>query len=146
LERARAERVSSFLVELFEQSDPYKTRSNEVTARELLDKGAARITESLGEHPETLAALTGTMGQIYSRLGVPEHAIPLLEQARRAHETRHGAPNAEAATVANELGVALLDIGRLDEAKHALERALAIRTKVVGAESPEVAETLVDLG
>jgi serine/threonine protein kinase/tetratricopeptide (TPR) repeat protein len=146
LERARAERVSSFLVELFEQSDPYKTRSNEVTARELLDKGAARITESLGEHPETLAALTGTMGQIYSRLGVPEHAIPLLEQARRAHETRHGASNAEAATIANELGVALLDIGRLDEAKHALERALAIRTKVVGAESPEVAETLVDLG
>ncbi len=146
LERARAERVSSFLVELFEQSDPYKTRSNQVTARELLDKGAARIADQLGEHPETLAALTGTMGQIYNRLGVPDRAIPLLQQARKAHEARHGASNAEAAAITNELGVAFLDVGRLDEAKQELERALATRTKVFGAESSEVAETLVNLG
>ena len=42
-ERARAEEVSSFLVNLFKLSDPEENRGNQVTARELLDSGAKRL-------------------------------------------------------------------------------------------------------
>ena len=145
-QRLRAERVSSFLVELFEQSDPYKTRSNLVTARELLDKGAERITHGLMDHPETLAALTGTIGQIYTRLGVPDEAIPLLQRARSAQEAINGTASVQAAAITNELGVAFLASGRLQEAKAELERALETRKQQLGADSPEVAQTLMNLG
>jgi hypothetical protein len=46
-ERARAEEVSSFLVNLFKLSDPQENRGNQVTARELLDSGAKRLQAGL---------------------------------------------------------------------------------------------------
>ncbi len=146
LERGRAEYVSSFLIALFEQSDPYKARSNQVTARELLDRGAEQIAHRSTEHPETLAMLTGTMGRIYNRLGVPDRAITLLRQARTAYEALHGASDNQVAAMTNELGVALWSSGKLEEAKAELERALEIRKRNSGVESPEVAETLMNLG
>ncbi len=145
-ERARAERVSSFLVELFEQSDPYQTRGNQVTARELLDKGARQIDDRLTDHPETIAALAGTIGRIYNRLGASDEAVPLLQQARSANEALNGASNVEAAAIASELGIALLALGRLDEAKAELERALEIYSRDRGPDSREVAQTLMNLG
>src|ERR1700684_2760999 len=42
-ECARAEEVSSFLVNLFKLSDPGENRGNQVTAREILDSGAKRL-------------------------------------------------------------------------------------------------------
>ena len=67
-ERTRAEQVSSFLVELFELSDPSRSRGNQVTARELLDIGARRVSLGLADQPETRATLLGTIG---SRLRQP---------------------------------------------------------------------------
>ena len=61
-ERTRAEQVSSFLVELFELSDPSRSRGNQVTARELLDIGARRVSLGLADQPETRATLLGTIG------------------------------------------------------------------------------------
>ncbi len=56
-ERARAEEVSSFLVNLFKLSDPEENRGNQVTARELLDSGAKRLQAGLQDQPATKAAL-----------------------------------------------------------------------------------------
>jgi hypothetical protein len=50
-ERATAERVSGFLVDLFKVSDPSEARGNTITAREVLDKGAARIATELKDQP-----------------------------------------------------------------------------------------------
>ena len=84
-ERVRAEQVSSFMVDVFDLSDPYKGRGNEVTARELLDTGtqAGRITfrgASLRPAPRCM----GAMGRVYNRLGLGVEARPLLEKALRA--------------------------------------------------------------
>ena len=43
VEAATAREVSDFLVGLFEGSDPWKARGNEITAREVLDRGAEGI-------------------------------------------------------------------------------------------------------
>ena len=48
-EAATAQQVTEFLVQLFEVSDPSKARGNTITAREILDKGADRITQELKE-------------------------------------------------------------------------------------------------
>lgn len=145
VQRGRAEFISSFLITLFEQSDPYKARSNQVTARELLDRGAEQIAQRSTGHPETFAMLTGTMGQIYNRLGVPDRAIALLSQARAAYERLHDS-DVRVAAMTNELGIALLASGKLEQAHAELARALEMRTQLLGTDSPEVAETMMNLG
>ena len=67
-ERDRAQRVSSFLTDVFRVSDPSESRGNTITAREILDRGAAPYRSGSGNrtvgarHPEA-----------HHRPCVPEH-------------------------------------------------------------------------
>ena len=80
-EAAVANRVSEFLTELFQVSDPSEARGNSITAREILDRGADSIEEGLGDQPDVQAALMSTMGQVYQNLGLMQDAERLLERA-----------------------------------------------------------------
>ena len=75
-----AQRVSDFLTGLFEVSDPQQAQGREVTARELLDKGAQSI-HSLKDQPAVQATLMDTMGRVYHSLGLYDQAAELLEKA-----------------------------------------------------------------
>ena len=57
-----------------------------------------------------------------------------------------GEKSTRVGTVRNNLGFALLELGRAGEARRELEAALAIRAELLGAESAEVAQTLRILG
>ena len=80
-EQSRAERVSDFLIDVFKVSDPGQARGSTVTAREILDRGAARITEELHDEPDAAAAMMDVMGQVYANLGLYPRAQELLEAA-----------------------------------------------------------------
>jgi len=75
--------------------------------------------------------------------------VTVLEVLRRAHSTLEesftGQPETEA-TVRATLGATYLDLDRLEEAGAQLEKALAIRQRVLGPSHPDVAESLVALG
>ncbi len=75
-----AKRVSEFLTGLFEVSNPAEGLGREVTARELLDKGASSI-DSLKDQPIAQATLMDTMGHVYFTLGLYDRAASLLEDA-----------------------------------------------------------------
>ncbi|GMU42901.1 MAG: serine/threonine protein kinase [Xanthomonadales bacterium] len=79
--RVQAERVSAFLVELFEQADPTRSRGETLTARAVLDQGAARIGEGLREEPAVRLMLLLTLARVYESLGLYAQALPLTEQA-----------------------------------------------------------------
>jgi non-specific serine/threonine protein kinase/serine/threonine-protein kinase len=80
-EAATAEQVSDFLVDLFEVSDPGEARGNAITAREILDTGAAKIEAELQDRPRVRARLVFTIGRVYLSLGLHSEAEPLLEEA-----------------------------------------------------------------
>jgi serine/threonine-protein kinase len=145
-ERTRAEEVSGFLVNLFELADPYKMRGSEVTARELLDRGARRIDAQFAGHPETRAALLSTVGKVYGRLGLAREALPLLEKSLKGLIETHGPRHPEIADTLNEIGNVLLDQGKHGEARARLEEALKMRRALVAGDDPGVAKTLMDLG
>ena len=145
-ERVRAEQVSSFLVDLFELSDPYKGSGNEVTARRLLDIGTKRVETRFAAQPETRAALLGTMGRVYNRLGLAGEARPLLEKALQGQIEIHGREHPDVAALLNEIGNALADEGQLELAEARLQEALQMRRRLLGPDAPEVAETLMALG
>jgi tetratricopeptide (TPR) repeat protein len=80
-EARTAEETTRFLVDLFKVSDPGEARGNTVTAREMLDKGAARVDLELAKEPAIQATLMDTLGTVYMGLGLYRQARPLLDRA-----------------------------------------------------------------
>ena len=80
-EAETARQTTGFLVDLFRISDPSEARGNSVTAREMLDKGAARVETQLAQQPQIQATLLDTLGTVYMGLGLYGQAKPLLESA-----------------------------------------------------------------
>jgi serine/threonine protein kinase/tetratricopeptide (TPR) repeat protein len=143
IERTRAEQVSSFLVELFELSDPSKSRGNEVTARELLDIGARRVSVGLADQPATRATLLATIGNVYSSLGLYSDSVALLEEAVDSKIAVHGSQHMEVAAALVALADALFEQGRMERAQELLDRALAMQRQIAGPSTLQIAPTLL---
>jgi len=138
-ERARAEEVSSFLVNLFKLSDPQENRGNQVTARELLDSGAKRLRAGLQNQPSTKAALLGTVGAVYDSLGQYEEATPILTESLSLQPQSHD--KSRIATLL-ELGRARVGAGDLSGAETPLQEAVNLARKHYGANSLESGRAL----
>lgn len=143
-ERDTAETVTAFLIDMFENADPSVSQGEEVTARELLDRGAERVERQLAGQPDIQSRMLGALGQVYLQLGLAERARPLLEQAV-AHERTAGTDAADRATAAARLGKALEATGDADGARDQYEEALRLRRSRFGEVNTAVAESLFDL-
>jgi len=89
-EAETARQTTNFLVDLFKISDPSEARGNSVTAREMLDKGAARIDTGLASQPVIQATLKDTLGTVYMGLGLYSQARPLLDGALATRQQLKG--------------------------------------------------------
>jgi serine/threonine-protein kinase len=78
-EAATADRYSAFLVTMFETAEG--SRGREVTARDILDKGATRVRTELAAEPLLEARLLATIGWVYAQLALFSDARPMLDQA-----------------------------------------------------------------
>jgi serine/threonine-protein kinase len=84
LVRQEAERtaaVSEFLKDIFHVSNPDQSLGETITARDILDQGAARLDTELAGQPGIRATLMATIGEVYGFLGLYDSAIDELEQA-----------------------------------------------------------------
>jgi len=80
-EAAAASQISDFLVGLFKVSDPDEAKGSTITAREILDRGAERISRDLGDQPLVQRRLMHTMGRVYENLGLYQTSLQLKEHA-----------------------------------------------------------------
>ncbi len=135
----RAERVKSFLISIFEQSDPEAGEGAKLTARELLERGAASIDSGLAGEPEVQADLLDAVARIENNLGLLEQG---LVHARRALALRQAIlpPSDGRIALSREaLGEVLRSRGKMDEARQSFETALPALIRAYGAGSTEVA-------
>ena len=142
-ERARAEEVSKFLVNLFKLSDPEENRGNLVTARELLDSGAKRLRTGLQNQPATKAALLSTVGEVYDSLGQYQDALPILNESLTLQPQSHDKSRIDTLL---ELGRARIGAGDLSGAEQPLREALRLSQDIFGAASQESGSALWALG
>jgi tetratricopeptide (TPR) repeat protein len=142
-ERARAEEVSKFLVDLFKLSDPEVNRGNRVTARELLDSSAKRLRDAFKDQPATKAALLATVGEVYDSLGQYQDAVPLL---RESLELQKNSPDKARIDTLLELGRVLFEGGNLQGAEAPLQEALRLSQQEFGASDLESGRALWVLG
>jgi serine/threonine-protein kinase len=144
-ERDKAERVSAFLVDLFKVSDPGEARGNSVTAREILDRGAAGIAGQLKDQPDVKAALMDTMGRVYVALGLYDKARPLAEEALSLRRRALGRESLEVAASLQSVATVLAKKGDYPGAEALQREGLAIRRKLLGNEHADVAASLNSL-
>ena len=142
LEAETLRRVSGFLTGLFEVSDPGEARGNTVTARELLDRGAASISDDLSDQPLVSARLMRTMGSVYASLGLYDDAARLDEQALTVRLELLGPDHPDVAETLFALGALYRQQARYEDSAAAHRRALAVRERAFGASHPAVAESL----
>jgi serine/threonine-protein kinase len=145
LERDKAEQVSQFLVDIFQVSDPSEARGDTITAREILAKGAERISKELRNQQEVQATLMDVIGRVYHKLGLYEKATPILETALVTRQKLLGTAHPEVAASLNHLASLQIAKGNFVAADSLLQKSLEIRHGLFGKENLEVAENLANL-
>ncbi len=122
-EARRADRVKTFLIDLFREADPSQTLGETITAREILEKGALRLDEQLVEEPAVRAELLDAIAQVERNLGLIEPAARRADAVvalRRA--ASGGAPRELAASLVTRAEIHF-DAGELAPALTLLDEA-----------------------
>ncbi len=143
---AEAQAVSRFLVDLFEIADPERNPGEPVDVRQLLDRGAERLEDELGDQPLARARFLHTIGEIYTKMAVFEPAVRLLTEALEIREHELSADHPEVLESVNQLGVVYRRQGRLDQAEPLLRRVLAAREAAPDPDPLAIALALNNLG
>jgi len=145
-ERDRAQQVSAFLVDVFSQADPFNAQGKEPTAKDLLDRGAAKISGNLSLQPEVRAQLLESIGLAYRRQGLSDRAIPLFEQAVAIRRLERPLNNGHVAVALANLARALTDAGNLISAEAYLDQAVTLSESGGDAQAVQTADILVQFG
>lgn len=144
LEAASATQVAEFLASVFRGSHS-RIANGSTTARELLERGAARIETELAGQPAIEARLLNVIGDVYVQYDLKEEAQPLLERALQHNTELFGRNSKEAAESIAALATLARNRNDLVEAQKLYAEALLIRETTLGPDHVAVADTLAAL-
>ena len=147
-EARTARAVEQYLLTTFGSADPFSpgdTSASRSSARDLLDRGVARLDTALAAQPEIRARLRTALGRVYVNLGLYDQAAAQLERALSEQRALTGDRHPATAAVLDELGLLRTHQGRLEEADSVLTAALAVRRATLGNRDSSTAATLVHL-
>ncbi len=144
-ERDRANRVTEFVTGMFKASDPNENSRRDIPVREILDKASGEIDTSLTKDPEIQSEMMGTIGSVYSNLGLYPEASKLLERAIELGRAANGPSDPGVLRDMDNLGFALMEQGLPAEAEKVQRQALEIQRRVLGPDHPDTLGTLTDL-
>jgi tetratricopeptide (TPR) repeat protein len=137
-----AERTVDFVRSMFEVADPSESRGRTITAREIIDLGAARIDRELAGQPSVRAALGTTLGETYTGLG-------LLDQGQALIRRMLAVPGVDLGTRARQhvaLGSTLEAKAEDQAALAAYRQALALARDPRSARADLVPRSLTGIG
>ncbi len=99
----------------------------------------------LANERSQLPAMLNNLASLHKRTKDFAACERTYRRALREAEKLHGPSHQEVALIANNLGIALAENDRLDEAEDFHLRALAIRERNFGGRHPEVAQSMANL-
>jgi len=145
-EAETAKQVVTFLTGIFRVADPSEARGNTVTAREILDVGAERISSELAGQPAVRAQMMQTIGSVFRELGLYGKAQPLLEQSVAIRDTLFGRAAPETQGALFELARLAQLQGRFVVAESLYLGSLRIGERAKGRDDPSLVPVLNGLG
>ncbi|MHC4409470.1 MAG: tetratricopeptide repeat protein, partial [Planctomycetota bacterium] len=135
---AEAQAARDFLLKVLTADDPFAKENisadDSVHAR--LDFAAERVSEALGEHPNSEAAVRETLGSAYRSLNLVVQAEAQMQLALRRYQELFGREDPRAIRLRSELSLVLRDLARDDEALATAADAHTDARKVLGADDP----------
>jgi serine/threonine-protein kinase len=143
-EARKAEQVTSFMLGLFEANDPAEALGDTITARELLERGAARA-RSLDGQPIVQAQMLDMVGRIRTELGAYTDAQLALEQALATRRRALGEQHPDVAESLYHLADLAYLSGDRQRAASLHRQALDVRRVALGEGHPETLESLFSL-
>jgi len=138
-EAETARQTTAFLVDLFRISNPSEARGNSLTAREVLDTGAARVGRQPTEQPQIQATLMDTLGTVYMGLGLYGQAQPLLAAATEKRRALPQDGRADLALSLTHVGDLLTLRAEYPGAEDSYKQAIAIQRAVPKSERDDAA-------
>ncbi len=121
-EAAVAGQVKDFLVDIFYESDPRETQGADLSAREILDRGAKRLGGI--EDGAVRAELATTLGTVYQVLGLYTRSDSLFMAARELWRISKGPDHPETLLAISDVASMHKAIGRVAEAESLFVLAL----------------------
>jgi len=144
-EALRAEQISDFLINMFQEADPFSS-SKDITVREMLDRGTDQVLEDgLIEDPVVRAKFMETLGNVYRRLGALDKAEQLLMEAIQIRRSLYGSMHLEIASSLSRIGSLLTDQGNYVDAVETLREALTIQQELLGDDHHDTVDTMNNL-
>jgi serine/threonine protein kinase/lipopolysaccharide biosynthesis regulator YciM len=144
-QRRTAQQVSAFLVDTFGAADPFVAQGREMTADELLERGAANIQGKLSEQSEVRAQMLESIGFVFQRQNKFKKAVPLLEQALTIRRQTEIPPGERVALSLFNLAEALKGDGNYASAEGYYQQALVLTKAVFGARDQRVAMVTISM-
>ena len=142
IEAARTQRVSEFMIDLFEQADPHRALGTELSARELVHQGSERL-DDLTEAPMVQAAMYQVLARVNRSLAEHETAHTMSRRALEVLSDHPAARREDLAEAWTLKGATLSSLGRYAESELAHRRALALTDS---NDRPAIARALNNIG
>ena len=96
-ERITAEKVAEFQSSIFSSTNPSETRGKVLTARDVLDQGAANLDRATGMDPAVRDKLLNTLAVAYRSQGIFDRAYDLFSKSLEIRKRLYGSRSKEAA-------------------------------------------------
>jgi serine/threonine protein kinase len=141
LQRDRADRITSFMTNIFKVSNPSEARGSSITAREILDQSSREIEAGEGLDSTVRSQLMDVMAETYLGLGLYSRAHDLAEHALESRTRSLGADDPKTLESMRQLGSILAAEGRSVDAEAILRQTIERQTRVLGADNLATLET-----
>lgn len=134
--KLRAEKVTEFLVKMFDSVDPSE-QGKDVKVIDILDKQAAALVADFEQDGATRAAILTAIASSYDGLGDSKKAIPLHQIALKLRRQHLGDDAPDTIRSMNYLGDAFTTEGQFEEAIKILEESVERSRKQFGEKAPQ---------
>ncbi|MBE0656046.1 MAG: tetratricopeptide repeat protein, partial [Bryobacteraceae bacterium] len=143
-EAAKAQRIQSFMLNLFQGGDEEAGPAHDLRVVALLDRGIQEAG-ALGQDGGLQAELYETLGEICRKLGQFDRADQLLSQAMARRKSMPGGEQAMARILVAQ-GLLRVEQARLEEAERLVREGLDLAERSLPPGHPEIATALDGLG
>lgn len=134
-----ANQVASYLINVFNLMDPHVEDGGNIKVKDLLKRSNAKMDQLAGP-PETRARILDTMARVYRQMGMPDHALPLAQQALILRRQNLNPASLELAETIAELARIRNELDHYEKARILAAESLQIYRQVLGETHPDIAE------